>query len=111
MRRRIKQEWQVTDRDGRATYFTPVTKKGLQEALEMLAIWTEEWEQTEQYKSFDETDEDQLDLRDDMAPRIELYEQYQEFGGFAWEQYCMPTYYCPIDQRLPKKAQRLWDNK
>jgi len=110
MKKRTKIQWQVTDTDGQDTLFTRITKKGLKEALEQLAEWTEEYERSDLYKSFDSADEDEAEMRDGLAPRIELYEQDQCNDGFAWEQTGY-YYYQPEDGGMPKKAQRLWDNK
>lgn len=111
-RRRIKREWQVTDVDGRDTEHRPVTKQGLIKALERLSEWTKEWFESDLYKSFDATDEDEREERDDLAPRIELYEQYQKFDGWDWEQWTSPEYYSPEEELLPtKKIQKIWDNR
>tara|TARA_A100001515_G_C4404963_1_gene155095 strand:+ start:38 stop:373 length:336 start_codon:yes stop_codon:yes gene_type:complete len=109
-KRRTKLEWYVLDVDGQDTLRTRVTKKGLKEALEQLAEWTEKYERSDLYNSFDPEDEDQLDMRNDLAPRIELYEQNQINDGFAWEQEDY-YHYQPEDGGMPKKAQRLWDNR
>ena len=111
MKRRTKLEWYVVDADGADTLFAPITKAGLKEALEQLAEWTEEYERSDLYNSFDPEDEDQLEMRNDLAPRIELYEQDQyDDGRGHWEQEDY-YHYQPEDGGMPKKAQRLWDNR
>ena len=109
-KRRTKLEWYVVDADGQDTFTTGLTKKGLKEALEQLAEWTEEYEGSELYKSFDPEDEDQLDMRNGIAPRIELYEQTQYDDGRGWQQEDCYNYQ-PEDGGMPKKAQRIWDNR
>ena len=99
MKRRTKLEWYVLDTDGQDTLRTRVTKKGLREALEQLAEWTE------LYNALPESEK-----MEGIEPRIELYEQDQYYDGFAWEQEDY-YHYQPEDGGMPEKAQRLWDNR
>ena len=100
-------DWQVTDTDGADIHHTDLTKQGLQEALELLAEWTEEYEQSELYHSFDVNNEEELEERNDLAPRIELYEQDldEDLNQVDFR------YYCPNTEALPRIAQRIWNNR
>ena len=98
-KRRTKLQWQVTDTDGQDTLFSRITKKGLVEALEQLAEWTEIYNALPESEKFE-----------GCEPRIELYEQDQINEGFAWEQ-TGSYYYDPEDGGMPKKAQKIWNNK
>tara|TARA_R100000654_G_scaffold18151_1_gene37980 strand:+ start:62 stop:400 length:339 start_codon:yes stop_codon:yes gene_type:complete len=110
-KRRTKLEWQVTSSEetGREVYFFSITKKGLKEALEQLNEFWIEYSEIIRGGNF-ESDED-FDAMISAGPRIELYEQDQIKDDFGHWGQTFSCYYSPEYGGMPKKAQRIWDNR